>query len=487
MTDLLSRPSTRTASSGTTASEEGRPLALGAVLAGVGAPAVALSLLWFVGLVGWYADDGGSHGTTTSVLRVGADAWLLAHGSPLTLNHLVVTASPLGLTLLCGYLTYGLARRAGAASSVDDLRAVGLGTVVLAGSYAAVALLTAVLAGAPGAEPGMGAAFLGGAVIGGVFGGLGLLRGAGRAAELRRLVPVPALSIGYAAITTVLLMAALGALLTAVGLAFHFTAAVEVADQLRLDLTGGLLSFVLLAAIAPNVLLLAASYLLGSGFAVGAGTVVSPAQVTLGPVPSVPVLAALPDNGWNPGWAVALVALPVLAAAGAAFVVGRALPTSSYQSAAGRGVGAGVAGAFLLTIAAAFAGGAIGPGRMSNVGISFGETLMAAVVALGSGAALGALAACWWARRRGVPDARHPETLPTPPPARPLAGPDDITEPVHLPPVAPESLDRIVPQPRRAGPPSADLAAEDTVQIRLPEGPADPPPGGRRGRGSSAR
>ena len=339
MTDLLSRASSRPS---TAAPQTGRPLALGAVLAGVGAPAVALSLLWFVGLVGWYADDGGSHGTTRSVLRVGADAWLLAHGSPLTLHHVVVTASPLGLTLLCGYLTYRLARRAGAASDVDDLRTVGLGTVVLSGSYAAVALLTAVLAGSSSAEPGMGAAFLGGALVGGLFGGLGLLRGAGRGAELRRLIPVPALSIGYAAVTTVLLMTALGALLTAVGLVVHWSAAVEVVDQLRLDLTGGLLSLVLLAAVAPNVVLLAASYLLGSGFAFGAGTVISPAQVELGPVPSVPVLAALPDNGWNPGWAIALIAVPVLAAAAAAFVTGRTLPTSSYQSAAGRGLGAGL-------------------------------------------------------------------------------------------------------------------------------------------------
>ncbi|WP_201524079.1 DUF6350 family protein, partial [Klebsiella pneumoniae] len=128
MTDLLS-PLTSHSAEGSP--QAGRPLAVGALLAGVGAPAVALSLLWFVGLIGWYADDGGSHGTTTSVLRVGADAWLLAHGSPLALRDAVVTASPLGLTVLCGYLTYRLARHAGAACEVDGLRTVGLGTVVL--------------------------------------------------------------------------------------------------------------------------------------------------------------------------------------------------------------------------------------------------------------------------------------------------------------------------------------------------------------------
>ena len=471
MTDLLTPVSRRT---GTPAAPPARrPLALGALIAGIGAPAVALSLLWFVGLVGWYADDGGSHGTTLSVLRVAADAWLLAQGSSLSIHHAVVTASPLGLTLFCGFVTYRLARRAGAASDVDDLRSVGLGTVVLAGSYAAVALVVAVLAGVPAAEPGMGVAFLGGAAMGAVFGGAGLLRGSGRAGELRRLIPVPALSVGYCAAVTVLALFAAAALATAVSFAFHWTAAVAVVDHLRLDLTGGLLSMVLLVAIAPNVVVLAATYLLGPGFAFGTGTVVSPAEVHLGPVPSVPVLAALPSDGWAPGWTVAFIAVPVVLAAVAAFLVGRTLPTGSYQSAAGRGLGGGVVAGVLLTIAASSAGGAIGPGRMSHIGVSFGETLMAAVVALGVGAALGALPATWWTRRHEIPDARHPEALRTPPATRPLAGPltgaEEDTEPVHLPPLTEESLDRIVPHPRRLGPSPSDLATEDTVQIRLPD------------------
>ena len=500
MTDLLSPLKSRPAAA---PQQAGRPLALGALLAGLGGPAVALALLWFVGLVGWYADDGGTHGTTTSVLRVGADAWLLAHGSPLTLRDAVVTASPLGLTLLCGYLTYRLALRAGAACDVDGLRTVGLGTVVLGGSYAVLAFVIAVLAGVPAAQPGMGQAFLGGAVVGGVSGGVGLLRGSGRTAELRSRIPVPALTIGYAAVVTVLLMAALGAVLTAVGLVVHWSAAVEVVDRLSLDLTGGVMSLLLLAAIVPNVVLLASSYLLGSGFAFGVGTAVSPAEVTLGPVPSVPVLAALPNDGWAPGWAMALVAVPVLAAGVAAFLVGRTIPTSSYQSAAVRGLGGGALAGILLTVAASWAGGAIGPGRMSVVGISFGETLMAAVAALALGGALGALPATWWTRRHDVPDAQHPEVLEEPPAVRPLAGPDDVTEPVHLPPVTEGSIDRLVPEPRRPQsrseprsesqpqpesqpePQPADLATEDTVQLRLSGG--DKGKDAEDGKGSTAR
>ena len=480
MTDLLRPASTRAASP----APVGRPLALGALVAGLGAPAVALSLLWFAGLIGWYADDGGSNGTTTSVLRVGADAWLLAHGSPLKLRDAVVTASPLGLTLLCGYLTYRLARRAGAASDVDSLRSVGSGTVVLAGSYAAVAMLAAVLAGAPGAHPGLGQAFLGGLVVGGLFGGAGLVRGAGRAGELRRLIPVPALSVGYAAAGTVLLMVAAGALLTVIGLLVHWSAAVGVADGLDLDLTGVLMSLLLAAGIAPNAAVLAATYPLGSGFAFGAGTIVSPGEVALGPVPSVPLLAALPDDGWAPGWAMTLLAVPVLAAAVAAFLVGRTLPTTSYQAAAGRGLGGGVTAGILLTVAASWAGGSIGPGRMSDIGVVFGETLLAAAVPFAVGAAVGALAATWWNRRHEALDARHPEPLGEPPTVRPLAGPDDRTEPVHLPPVDENDLDRLVPQPR--GPAPADLTTEETVQLRL-GGVRKDGKDGKDGKGPAAR
>jgi hypothetical protein len=49
--------------------------------------------------------------------------------------------------------------------------------------------------------------------------------------------------------------------------------------------------------------------------------------------------------------------------------------------------------------------------------------------------------------------------------------------------VTAEGIDRIVPNPRRSGPSPADLATEDTVQIRLPEGPAD----GTGRKGSTAR
>jgi hypothetical protein len=69
---------------------------------------------------------------------------------------------------------------------------------------------------------------------------------------------------------------------------------------------------------------------------------------------------------------------------------------------------------------------------------------------------------------------------------RPLAGPSDDTEPVHLPPVTKDAIDRLIPEPRRAGPTPADLAGEDTVALRLPDGLTEPKDR-KRGKGSSAR
>ncbi len=59
-------------------------------------------------------------------------------------------------------------------------------------------------------------------------------------------------------------------------------------SRLHADTSGGLLYTVLVAAVAPNAVLLSGSYLLGPGFAVGTGTVVSPVRGRARPRPGVP-------------------------------------------------------------------------------------------------------------------------------------------------------------------------------------------------------
>ena len=50
-------------------------------------------------------------------------------------------------------------------------------------------------------------------------------------------------------------------------------------------------------AFVPNAVIWSAAYALGSGFALGAGSVIAPAATQLGMVPGIPLLGALPSPG----------------------------------------------------------------------------------------------------------------------------------------------------------------------------------------------
>jgi hypothetical protein len=387
MTDLLT-PRTRR-----------RSLTVSAASAGAAAAATMLGICMALGLVGWFASEAGSHGETTDALRVGADAWLLAHGSHLQLAGATIGAVPLGLTLLCAYVSYRMGRWAGATCSVEDGRAVLAATAVFAVGYGVVAVVTAVLASTASAHPDLARAFLGGVALAAASGGPGLLLGSGRWPAARAAIPVAVRSVLTGAAFGALLMVSASALLVVVALVLDLGAAANVLARLHTDVPGGLLYTVVVAAVAPNAVLLGGSYLLGPGFTVGAGTLVSPTAVALGPVPAFPLLAALPDEGATPSWTIGLVAVPVLLGAAAAALMLRRHPVLEYAQAALRGFGAGALGGVVFAVSTGLAGGSVGPGRMADVGASLSQTVPAGALAMGAGGLLGGVAMAWWLRR----------------------------------------------------------------------------------------
>ena len=397
MTDLLTSP--RRVSSADPSGAPQRPLAIGAMIAGVASSGAVLLGCMAIGLAGWFASDAGSHGDTRDAMRVGADAWFLAHHSQLQLETATISAVPLGLTMVCAYVTFRLGRWAGATCAVDDLRSAVTGVVSLAGMYAVVAVATAVLASLNTAQPSLGRAFVGGFVLALVAGGAGMASGSGRWPMWREKVPEVVLAVVTGAITVVLLMLLAGSLLVTTALMFDFGSAANVLSRLHVDVPGGLFYTLLVATVAPNVALLGGSYLLGPGFVVGTGTIVSPGAVVLGPVPAFPLLAALPDEGVPPSWATVLAAVPVAAAAAAAILMLRRFPVRQYELGALRGLCAGGLGGVIFALSAVLAGGSVGPGRMSEIGVSLGETIVAAGAAMGVGGLLGGLAMTWWVRR----------------------------------------------------------------------------------------
>jgi hypothetical protein len=397
MTELLTRHRPRS-----TDRSVGRPLAVNAAAAGAASVVAGQLLCWLVALVGWFASDGGAHGESTSALKVGSGAWLLAHGADLHLDTAVVTAIPLGLTLLCAWLAFRAGRWAGATAEVEDLWSLGLAAIVLAGTYGSLALATAVLTTTSRAAPDPLGAFLGGALLGAVAGGAGLALGSQLRAEFRALLPGHARAVLFGAAVGVLSLWSAGALLAATAVALRGDAVANVLSRLQVDVAGGLFSILLVALLAPNLATWGSSYLLGGGFALGTETVVAPSGVVIGPVPAVPVLAAVPESGPAPGWVLAVLAVPVCCGMLVGWSVTRRFPTAHFGPAVARAAGAALLAAGASTMLAAWSGGSVGGGRMRELGPDLSAFWLLAVVSLGAGAVAAAGGHVWWQLRHGT-------------------------------------------------------------------------------------
>lgn len=395
MSDLIRRPGPGSVPPGS----PGRSLATAAALGGGVAAGATLVVCLAVALIGWFLADAGAHGDTTDALRVGADAWLLGHGSHLELTGLPIGVTPLAVTamLVLGAFRGGrwAARRA---ETVADDRVLGAGVAAFAGTYVVAAVGVCVLATASGATPGLGRTVLGAVLVAVLAGGLGMARGADRFDLWLDLVPSWGREIALAALTGALVLLAAGAVLVGVALLFSLNEASAVISGLDLSAGDAFTYTVVMALLAPNLALLGSAYLLGPGFAVGVGTVVSPTGVSLGAVPAVPVLAALPAEGPTPGWLVLVVAVPVLAAAYGVATSGGQEPVA-FDLAAIRGAAAGLGAGILITLAIALAGGPLGTGRLAEVGAPTAEILVFATGTMSAGGLLGGLVRAWLGRR----------------------------------------------------------------------------------------
>uniref|UniRef100_UPI00286EACB5 cell division protein PerM n=1 Tax=Nocardioides sp. TaxID=35761 RepID=UPI00286EACB5 len=90
-----------------------RPLVLIATLGGAAAALAPLLVCAAVGIVGWFAADAGAHGVPRDGMRMGAVAWLMAHGSGISVRGVAVGAVPLGLSAVCAWSMWRLGHRVG--------------------------------------------------------------------------------------------------------------------------------------------------------------------------------------------------------------------------------------------------------------------------------------------------------------------------------------------------------------------------------------
>jgi len=330
---------------------------------------------------------GGGSGSATDAFRAGVIGWLAGQGSGVNVSQTSVTAVPLGVLALVVMAVYTLARRLGAGSSITRLRHVLSFGATAGVCYAVLLALAASTVRVGGVTVSTGRAAVSGLVLAGVFAGLGAAQSGGLLAEGAARLPVEVRRVTRGAAYGAGLLLFAGLVVFATSLALDTKTLGRLWASLDPGLIGGVGLACLCLLLAPNLVLWAVAVLLGPGVAVGVDTSVTLTEVSLGQLPAFPLLAALPEPGAQPGWALALAALPLLAGFAAGFVAADSAP--GWASAIVQGAAAGVAGAFFVSALLALSSGSIGPGRMAEVGPDPLICLGMALLTLGAGGTAG--------------------------------------------------------------------------------------------------
>lgn len=389
MTELLSRPILRVRPTTPTPT---RPLALSAVLAVGCSAAIGLIGCLAVSVAVWFSGGSGAFG---SAVRTGALGWLVGNGSGLVVQGTPLTAMPVGLLCLWGYLLHRSCRWAGAHSRVRGWTDVGTGVAAATVGYAAVGAVVATLTSTETVHAGLLRSAAASALLALLVGGLGVLRGCGRDRQLFDVLPEEVRAALHGGVTAVAVMLAAGALLFTASLVVHFSDVVTLAEGARAGVLGGLVLAVLGAALVPNAVLSAGAFIAGPGFTLGSGTSVAPGDIHLDALPAFPLLGVLPQGDGSAWWLSALIVAPVLAGAVAGLVAVHRYPVYGPDHAALRGGLAGLVGGVGFGALTGLARGSVGPGRMQEVGPDVWGTVLVCALAFLLGGAVTAAGARW--------------------------------------------------------------------------------------------
>jgi Family of unknown function (DUF6350) len=427
----------------------GRPLAVTGAIAACAAAGTGLAVLTLLALAGFIAAPHDGLGLP-GVLRTAALLWLIGHHVGFALPGVGrIGMLPLGLVLLPGALLWRAGRWVVRTGGVRRLRHVGYAALALAVPYAMVAAALALASSSARATPSLPEAVVCPFLLALIAGGLGGARALAPWHQLAGLLGdrLRSLTLGTAGALAVL--AASGSLLAGVSLALHLTEFKAVDAILAPGAVGAALLLLAQLAYVPNAVVWAISFTLGPGFAFGTGTVIAPTGSALGPLPSFPLLAALPpgaDSGVHPGvsagvsqgvppWlSMAVLVVPYLAGALGGLLMTRAAPVLALETAPLWGFACGALAGCVLAVLAAFAGGPLGNGRLAAVGPSGWQVCVVASLEVGVAAAVTAGIANW-RRQRAIRASAGPAAAPPRPrpatSALPGPGPGDAADDGH--------------------------------------------------------
>lgn len=209
------------------------------------------------------------------------------------------------------------------------------------------------------------------------------------AALPRAWVLVPGLVVRGTAVTVVGLVA-VGALVFAAALLLRGTQIIGLYQASNVDAVGATVLALGQLTYLPTLVLWGLAFAAGPGFALGTDTAVTPAATQVGVLPGIPVLGAVPES--TTSWLLLLALLPVAVGALAGWILRTRLPATGDADpvaprltlALGIAVLTGGAGA----LAAVLSRGAIGPGRLAEVGPAPGALALALGLEVFVGAAI---------------------------------------------------------------------------------------------------
>ncbi|MCL3859908.1 DUF6350 family protein [Actinotalea sp. K2] len=371
---------------------EGAPRWLSGVLAGVQGAMLSVLVVVMPALAAYVAtsaDPSNAEIGWTRSVAVGGGLWLLGHGGSLLVDGVLVTLTPLGITTLALFTCYASARRSAFPGVAAWLAGIG--------GYLVMVLMVLLLAGSAGPLGAGGFAVLRTLVGASVVAALGLGAGTVRVRRVRETTrPLwsrvhPLVRTGtVAGLMVVCLLVGTAAAVTILWVLSGRAPTGDVIAGLGVDTFGGLLLAVAQLALLPNLVLWVVAWLAGPGFVVGTGSLFSPAEVVVGPLPALPLLAALPGEGSAGGaWVWVPLVLVVAGAVVGLWLHRRVRATRWWEPVVVSACTAGAAG-LMTALAMLLADGAVGPGRMTQVGAPVLE--VALTVAVGSG--LGAMLVC---------------------------------------------------------------------------------------------
>jgi len=224
-----------------------------------------------------------------------------------------------------------------------------------------------------------------------------------------RFVPegaLTAISAGIrAGLGAILGVVAVSALVVAAVLVASFSRVISLYESLQPGPWGIVALSIAQLALLPTVVIWAASVLVGPGFSLGIGALISPLGTTLQTVPALPILGILPTNPDVLG--IAIIAVPVLVAVAAGALVAPRVMAGQrriWLDVAGTGffsqplvrIAAASVVAALVTaggggVLAELASGQMGPGRFAEVGPDPSLLALWWGVEAGAGVLVGAL------------------------------------------------------------------------------------------------